>query len=107
MRVVMFGYQTWGHRTLRALLESEHEVALVVTHQSRTPANCAAVRLSPIAIIVLPMGSLVIQIAAASTAARIRTDQGRISMTGRSRMPPRPISLKLSAGLPVAAPPVQ
>lgn len=32
MRVVMFGYQTWGHRTLRALLESEHEVALVVTH---------------------------------------------------------------------------
>ncbi|WP_424529399.1 methionyl-tRNA formyltransferase [Sphaerisporangium viridialbum] len=32
MRVVMFGYQTWGHRTLRALLESGHEVALVVTH---------------------------------------------------------------------------
>ncbi|PXY31979.1 methionyl-tRNA formyltransferase [Prauserella muralis] len=32
MRVVMFGYQTWGHRTLRALLDSEHEVALVVTH---------------------------------------------------------------------------
>lgn len=32
MRVVMFGYQTWGHRTLRALLESEHEVVLVVTH---------------------------------------------------------------------------
>ena len=32
MRVVMFGYQTWGHRTLRALLESEHDVALVVTH---------------------------------------------------------------------------
>jgi methionyl-tRNA formyltransferase len=32
MRVVMFGYQTWGHRTLQALLESEHEVALVVTH---------------------------------------------------------------------------
>lgn len=28
----MFGYQTWGHRTLRALLESGHEVALVVTH---------------------------------------------------------------------------
>lgn len=22
MRVVMFGHQTWGHRTLRALLES-------------------------------------------------------------------------------------
>nr|QEO74766.1 methionyl-tRNA formyltransferase [uncultured bacterium] len=32
MRVAMFGYQTWGHRTLQALLESEHEVVLVVTH---------------------------------------------------------------------------
>jgi methionyl-tRNA formyltransferase len=32
VRVVMFGYQTWGHRTLQALLDSEHEVALVVTH---------------------------------------------------------------------------
>ncbi|MER7571584.1 methionyl-tRNA formyltransferase [Streptomyces sp. NPDC126514] len=32
MRVVMFGYQTWGHRTLEALLDSEHEVVLVVTH---------------------------------------------------------------------------
>ncbi|MEU9284324.1 methionyl-tRNA formyltransferase [Streptomyces sp. NPDC048275] len=32
MRVVMFGYQTWGHRTLKALLDSEHDVALVVTH---------------------------------------------------------------------------
>lgn len=32
MRVVMFGYQTWGHRTLRALLESSHDVACVVTH---------------------------------------------------------------------------
>ena len=32
MRVAMFGYQTWGHRTLRALLDSEHEVTLVVTH---------------------------------------------------------------------------
>ncbi|GAB77474.1 methionyl-tRNA formyltransferase [Austwickia chelonae] len=32
MRVVMFGYQTWGHRTLRALLESEHDVVMVVTH---------------------------------------------------------------------------
>jgi methionyl-tRNA formyltransferase len=28
----MFGYQTWGHRTLQALLDSEHEVSLVVTH---------------------------------------------------------------------------
>lgn len=32
MRVVMFGYQTWGHRTLQALIDSEHEVTLVVTH---------------------------------------------------------------------------
>lgn len=32
MRVVMFGYQTWGHRTLAALLKSRHEVCLVVTH---------------------------------------------------------------------------
>lgn len=32
MRVVMFGYQTWGYRTLAALLKSRHEVCLVVTH---------------------------------------------------------------------------
>lgn len=32
MRVAMFGYQTWGHRTLQALLDSGHEVVLVVTH---------------------------------------------------------------------------
>ena len=32
MRIVMFGYQTWGHRTLQALLDSDHEVVLVVTH---------------------------------------------------------------------------
>ena len=32
MRVVMFGYQTPGHRTLQALLDSEHEVVLVITH---------------------------------------------------------------------------
>jgi methionyl-tRNA formyltransferase len=32
VRVVMFGYQTWGHRTLQALIDSEHEVTLVVTH---------------------------------------------------------------------------
>jgi methionyl-tRNA formyltransferase len=31
VRVVMFGYQTWGHRTLQALLDT-HDVALVVTH---------------------------------------------------------------------------
>ncbi|MFC5286900.1 methionyl-tRNA formyltransferase [Actinokineospora guangxiensis] len=32
MRVVMFGFQTWGHTTLTALLESEHDVVMVVTH---------------------------------------------------------------------------
>ncbi|MBW3556776.1 MAG: methionyl-tRNA formyltransferase [Actinobacteria bacterium] len=32
MRVVMFGYQTWGHRTLQALVDSDHDVACVVTH---------------------------------------------------------------------------
>ncbi|WP_405583045.1 methionyl-tRNA formyltransferase [Streptomyces sp. NBC_01190] len=32
MRVAVFGYQTWGHRTLQALLDSAHEVVLVVTH---------------------------------------------------------------------------
>ncbi|MDT0308384.1 methionyl-tRNA formyltransferase [Streptomyces sp. DSM 44917] len=32
MRVAMFGYQTWGHRTLQALFDAGHEVALVVTH---------------------------------------------------------------------------
>ncbi|TDE36394.1 methionyl-tRNA formyltransferase [Nonomuraea mesophila] len=32
MRVAMFGYQTWGHRTLQALLDSGHEVVLAVTH---------------------------------------------------------------------------
>jgi methionyl-tRNA formyltransferase len=32
LRVVMLGYQTWGHRTLEALMKSRHEVCLVVTH---------------------------------------------------------------------------
>jgi methionyl-tRNA formyltransferase len=32
MRVVFFGYQEWGHTTLRAILDSSHEVLLVVTH---------------------------------------------------------------------------
>jgi methionyl-tRNA formyltransferase len=32
MRVAMFGYQTWGHKTLQSIVESEHEVVLVVTH---------------------------------------------------------------------------
>lgn len=32
MRVVFFGYMTWGHRTLEAVLAAGHEVPLVVTH---------------------------------------------------------------------------
>ncbi|MFI8366968.1 methionyl-tRNA formyltransferase [Streptomyces sp. NPDC085466] len=38
MRVVFMGYQTWGHRVLEALLESEHEVPLVITHPSSNHA---------------------------------------------------------------------
>src|SRR5689334_4477240 len=34
----MFGFQAWGHRVLRALLASEHEVVLAVTH----PATAGA-----------------------------------------------------------------
>lgn len=32
MNIVLFAYQTWGHRLLEALVESRHEVVLVVTH---------------------------------------------------------------------------
>jgi methionyl-tRNA formyltransferase len=32
MRVVFMGYQTWGHRVLEALIGSDHEVPLVLTH---------------------------------------------------------------------------
>ena len=32
MKVILFAYQTWGHRVLQALVESRHEVVLVVTH---------------------------------------------------------------------------
>jgi methionyl-tRNA formyltransferase len=32
MRVILFGYQTWGHHLLEALISSRHEVVLVVTH---------------------------------------------------------------------------
>ncbi|MFE0642934.1 methionyl-tRNA formyltransferase [Streptomyces sp. NPDC058877] len=38
MRVVFMGYQTWGHRVLEALLESEHEVPLVITHPTSNHA---------------------------------------------------------------------
>ncbi|MFF9150043.1 methionyl-tRNA formyltransferase [Streptomyces sp. NPDC014861] len=38
MRVVFMGYQTWGHRVLEALLESEHEVPLVITHPASNHA---------------------------------------------------------------------
>lgn len=32
MRIVSFGFQAWGRQTLQALLDSGHEVVLVVTH---------------------------------------------------------------------------
>lgn len=32
MRVAVFGYLSWGHRTLSAVINAGHEVALVVTH---------------------------------------------------------------------------
>ncbi|HLU59369.1 MAG TPA: methionyl-tRNA formyltransferase [Pseudonocardia sp.] len=32
MRVVAFGYMTWGRRTIEAVLEAGHEVPLIVTH---------------------------------------------------------------------------
>jgi len=32
MRVVSFGFQTWGYKTLQALIELDHEVVLAVTH---------------------------------------------------------------------------
>lgn len=38
MRVVMFGYQTWGHKTLQALIESRHDVVGVVTHPTSDQA---------------------------------------------------------------------
>jgi methionyl-tRNA formyltransferase len=32
MRVALFGYQTWGHKTLETLIGSRHDVVLTVTH---------------------------------------------------------------------------
>ncbi|MGN2641652.1 methionyl-tRNA formyltransferase [Nocardia takedensis] len=32
MRIVSFGFQTWGRKTLQALIDSDHEVVLAVTH---------------------------------------------------------------------------
>jgi methionyl-tRNA formyltransferase len=32
MRVVSFGFQNWGFRTLRALIDLDHEVLLAVAH---------------------------------------------------------------------------
>ncbi|QLL05818.1 methionyl-tRNA formyltransferase [Mycobacterium vicinigordonae] len=32
MRVVSFGFQTWGHKTLQSLIELGHDVVLAVTH---------------------------------------------------------------------------
>ncbi|MFC9892486.1 methionyl-tRNA formyltransferase [Nocardia sp. NPDC127579] len=38
MRIVSFGFQTWGRKTLQALLDSEHEVVLAVTHPASADA---------------------------------------------------------------------
>ncbi|MBY0286580.1 MAG: methionyl-tRNA formyltransferase [Mycobacteriaceae bacterium] len=32
MRIVFFGYQTWGHKTLQALIDLKQDVMLAVTH---------------------------------------------------------------------------
>jgi methionyl-tRNA formyltransferase len=32
MRIVSFGFQAWGYRTLRALIDLDHDVVLAVTH---------------------------------------------------------------------------
>lgn len=32
MRIVSFGFQAWGRKTLQALIDSQHEVVLAVTH---------------------------------------------------------------------------
>ncbi|MGH3725447.1 MAG: methionyl-tRNA formyltransferase [Mycobacterium sp.] len=38
MRIVSFGYQTWGYRTLQALIDLGHEVVLAVTHPASEDA---------------------------------------------------------------------
>ena len=35
MRVVAFGYMTWGRRTIEAVLDAGHEIPLIVTHPDR------------------------------------------------------------------------
>jgi methionyl-tRNA formyltransferase len=34
MRIVSFGFQTWGYQTLKALIDLDYEVALTVTHRA-------------------------------------------------------------------------
>ena len=34
MRVIVFGFQTWGYRTLQAILSTKHHVVLAVTHSA-------------------------------------------------------------------------
>ena len=36
MRVVFFGFQTWGVKTLQALIDLGHDVPMVVTHPTST-----------------------------------------------------------------------
>lgn len=35
MRVVAFGYMTWGRRTIEAVLDAGHEIPLILTHPDR------------------------------------------------------------------------
>ena len=41
MRVVTFGFQTWGHRTLSAVLDAGHEVTLAVAGGEPVDAGSA------------------------------------------------------------------
>jgi methionyl-tRNA formyltransferase len=38
MRIVSFGFQTWGRKTLQALIDLDHEVLLAVTHPASEEA---------------------------------------------------------------------
>jgi methionyl-tRNA formyltransferase len=38
MRIVSFGFQTWGYRTLQALIDLSHDVVLAVTHPASEQA---------------------------------------------------------------------
>jgi methionyl-tRNA formyltransferase len=49
VRVVLFGYQKWGTRLLASLLESRHEVVLLVSHPEEDSAHEPAIFQEPVA----------------------------------------------------------